>query len=778
MQLDLSRRRVAAISFLSNIPTDNEPTEIRLDCLHGTHVLRDFQRKKEQRRRHQRMQEQRRKCQELNDHDQEGDGDVKPLDKDGLGGDEKAFNLQDLLEDDAIHDAIADATDDANDDAAAIDDIENQVDATNSHQTSTKNKIARKLTFGKELALDGDDQDLAPSSQALPGAMVAPLDAGGGAAISALALARKASKETNLLHLDMSKTVACSASAWPSAVTGGGCSGSNPHPDFLTTSDATDKVIRSAPNSAAVVTVTQMNSSMHLGVGGGGGSSVLAPLSSAPPSAVPPGFHCNPNNNDRIVPMDEATASVQEQQRIKKRFKSVEDNIKVQEVSAKMFLASSNESLGGNLQTLTLATRLRKISGNLSENSSCSLKEIRFFRAPHSTAAAAAGNVTSAAANNEDLPPLSSASHGGGIKGYSQHTNERLVFVTGDRRTPFSVSSVVPINKLSSGKTHRRHSLSRMSIRSDHGRVDGVVPSRRHHANSFSKQLTAIDDGQEPPSNRNVVNIGDRQDDPNQDTSYNHLLNPTPMAVFVGPDGVLQQITQQQLQEEEDSNPQQQKVGANRRHHSSGDNTVPALSTSPNTDYGDTIGSSGDIWNHTSSSTYSPYTLDGWLIAGKHRKTLSFPSYMTSVIEYVKPHDLKRELNLKFRERFPQLNISLTKLRSIKREMKKIALSDCNLDLLTLATAYVYFEVLVLKAVVNKVNRKVCAGSCLILAAKLNDVKGPSLKGLIERIENVFRIGRKDLLSSEFSVLVALEFALHVPTWQIYPHYQRLLHEV
>ena len=64
--------------------------------------------------------------------------------------------------------------------------------------------------------------------------------------------------------------------------------------------------------------------------------------------------------------------------------------------------------------------------------------------------------------------------------------------------------------------------------------------------------------------------------------------------------------------------------------------------------------------------------------------------------------------------------------------MKKIALMECNLDLLTLSLSYVFFETLVLKSAVNKMNRKVCAGASLILAAKLNDVKGTSLSGLIE----------------------------------------------
>ncbi|KAI4465330.1 cdk5 and abl1 enzyme substrate 1 [Holotrichia oblita] len=328
--------------------------------------------------------------------------------------------------------------------------------------------------------------------------------------------------------------------------------------------------------------------------------------------------------------------------------------------------------------------------------------------------------------------------------------NERLVMVA-SKYSPFFICSIIPYTR----KIRQSRPEARREI-------------NRKRNTSGPRPLSAVGDVLDP-----FDSFGLERSQDGQETSYGHLL--VPSKIFARADFRDRKcVSTDEVLENSYSryNGRPRHLIARCFSYDQGAQkaTAHVVATSPPSD-------SKDDTSYT-SLVYHPDLLDDpELIAGKHRTLLTFTSYMTSVIDYVRPSDLKKEINDKFKEKFPHIQLTLSKLRSLKKEMRKISKMENGLDLLTVAQSYVYFEKLILRGLINKQNRKMCAAASLLLSAKLNDVKGDMLKTLIEKIEGNFRINRKELLSAEFAVLVALEFALHTPTWEVYPHYNRLLHE-
>ncbi|XP_064106396.1 CDK5 and ABL1 enzyme substrate 2-like isoform X2 [Macrobrachium nipponense] len=408
---------------------------------------------------------------------------------------------------------------------------------------------------------------------------------------------------------------------------------------------------------------------------------------------------------------------------------------------------SSNESIGGPLT----GGRTRKHSGSVSDSSGPPSKEVKFMKTAHEL----------------------------------QARDERIVLMS-SHKIPFHIFSALPYNRSKLG-----------------GKSDGRGESgRRRHA-SGNRPLSTISDNADPA---HIIGL-DRTDEV-VEISYCELLEPS-RSFFCKPRRQQSEHVEYLDQNERcihpgvarcfSYEPATHKATAHYVPHSphghvekgvvSGSASVTGTFTLLRAlEAGEHMIRKGsayelDEWRcptsgHAASMPYVPNMLDDpELRAGKHRKLLRFPSYMTSVMDYTKPSELKKELNDKFRGKFPQIQLTLSKLRSLKREMLKIARQECDIDLLTVAHAYVYFERLILKTIVNKQNRKLIAGACLILAAKMNDVKGEALSNLIEKTESTFRLNRRDLTQWEFASLVALEFGLHLPTWHVTPHYQRLLFE-
>ena len=131
---------------------------------------------------------------------------------------------------------------------------------------------------------------------------------------------------------------------------------------------------------------------------------------------------------------------------------------------------------------------------------------------------------------------------------------------------------------------------------------------------------------------------------------------------------------------------------------------------------------------------YDPIYLDNPALTAIRNKTvITLPFFLATIIQPSKPLEIKKELNDHFRETHPHIDPSLTlsKIRGLKSKMLDVALA-LNLELSSVALAYVYLEKLVIKNVIKKHNRKLIAAICVLLAAKVNDPKELNYKKLLD----------------------------------------------
>lgn len=180
----------------------------------------------------------------------------------------------------------------------------------------------------------------------------------------------------------------------------------------------------------------------------------------------------------------------------------------------------------------------------------------------------------------------------------------------------------------------------------------------------------------------------------------------------------------------------------------------------------------------TSTTTvYNPFYLDDPdLKTGKNRTVITLPCFMGSIIHHTNPMTLKNELNELFRQAHPDVDptLTLSQIRKIKKKMYEIGEQE-DLELSSIASAYVYFEKLILKNLVNKANRRLVAGVCLFLATKVNDPKELNYTRVLEAIDKILDVPAKQVLENEFSVYSSLDFCLYLPPWEVMPHLERIL---
>ncbi|KAJ1332197.1 hypothetical protein BSLG_009013 [Batrachochytrium salamandrivorans] len=165
----------------------------------------------------------------------------------------------------------------------------------------------------------------------------------------------------------------------------------------------------------------------------------------------------------------------------------------------------------------------------------------------------------------------------------------------------------------------------------------------------------------------------------------------------------------------------------------------------------------------------------GFGVAIEAQTAESFAHLLAQEFTLCKPSEIQRELNEHFKETHPGIDstITLSQIRGLKKSLLEVAQIQ-DLELSSVATAYVYFEKLVIKNVINKANRKVMGAVCLLLAVKINDPKEVNYANLLETVDKVLDVSPKDVYNLEFHVYAALSFTLFLPLWEVLPHLERI----
>jgi hypothetical protein len=183
--------------------------------------------------------------------------------------------------------------------------------------------------------------------------------------------------------------------------------------------------------------------------------------------------------------------------------------------------------------------------------------------------------------------------------------------------------------------------------------------------------------------------------------------------------------------------------------------------------------------------SYHPTKLDDPAIdLESQRKSYERDGYSMSVLAFQTEEAAKQEINAKFAVVNPWLDcqsLTLSKIRSLKKRAID-SWWQRGWEMSTVALAFVYFEALVYRGLVNKGNRKLAMATCLLIAFKSSEAKegggqeaGIEAREVVAELESTFEVTRAAVLKAEFPIFKHLGFSLNVPTHLIAPHLERIL---